>query len=488
MKSITHINPLRWLKLMSFAGACLLLAATRSPAQLRCPENPSPDVTEHAAKSVVGAEVAQPKTAGGKNKIDMMQAPKKASTLAVAAVQVACVPDFTGMTLDQAKAEIEKKRLRFENATPANGGTVTDQNPKPLRYVTIGTGVTLRLNPSQRVSRLRQVPDITHIDESMLTRYLKDAGLTYGGSTKTETNDFPAGTIFQDPLARKWVEENTPVFRYEATAPPNEQTNHQLSLSASATELSINEQVTFVARLTPAVNGTGYQFDFGDNQQGDLQAENTTRYHYARDGTFTVVVTAHLPNGEMPQAKTTVQVHAITWTVVLEPSLRRAETNTPIVFEVKLLPTSPVPDHAEYIFYFDNDKKPVVSNVQSVQKIFSDARTHSARVVVRDADGHSFKSNTIGVVIIGSRPVWPWMMASTSAIAILGLGGFKIARKITTARLKYAWVADVRGTQLITAVPQGVVEAAFEFRVVNPPLDVSPQCAGPIIKRVEIVV
>lgn len=56
------------------------------------------------------AQVAKPQAAGGGNTLYMMQAPKKASELAKAQVQVVCVPDFTGMTLDQAKAAIEKTK------------------------------------------------------------------------------------------------------------------------------------------------------------------------------------------------------------------------------------------------------------------------------------------------------------------------------------------------------------------------------------------
>jgi hypothetical protein len=145
-----------------------------------------------------------------------------------------------------------------------------------------------------------------------------------------------------------------------------------------------------------------------------------------------------------------------------------------------------VPERAEYWFYFDNDKKAVISNTPSMQRSFPDARTHWARVVVRDADGHSFKSNVAGVVIV--KPVWPWAVMSVAAFAILGLGGLRIAQKIATARLKYDWVADVRGTRLITTVPEGVVQAGFEFRVVHPPLDASARCVGPIIKRVERLV
>jgi PKD repeat protein len=433
------------------------------------------------------AQVAKPQAAGGANTLYMMQARKKASALAKAQVQVVCVPDFTGMTLDQAKAAIEKtKGLRFENATPASGGTVSDQNPKPFRYVVIGTGVTLQLKPPEPVSHLRQVPDITHLDELRVEAYLKHEGLAYGGSTNTETNDYPAGSIFQDPPAGKWVEENTPVFRYQATAPPQQSTNYQFGLRASATELSINEQVSFVAVLTPTVEGTGYAFDFGDGMRGDLSGENTAAYQYAKDGTFTIAVTARLPSGETLEAKTRVQVHANSWTVVLQPNLRRANTNTSILFEAILLPSSPVPERAQYWFYFDNDKKPVISNMPSAHRSFSDARMHWASVVVRDADGHSFKSNVAAVVIV--RPVWPLAVASVVAVAIFALGGLKIAQKIVTGRLKYDWVADVRGTQVITPVPEGVVEAGFEFRLVHPPLDASAQCAGPITKRVERLV
>jgi hypothetical protein len=313
MRSMSHgMNPLRQLKLVSFASICVFLAAGQCFAQSGCPQTPPPNTPVHGAKFAAMAQVAQPQAAGGGKTVYMMQVPKKANALAKAEVQVVCVPDFTGMTLDQAKAAIEKTRgLRFENATPANVGTVTDQNPKPFRYVVIGTPVTLQLKPPEPVSHLRQVPDITHIDESIVEGYLKHAGLAYGGSTKTETKEYPAGSKFQDPLAGRWVEENTPVFRYEATSPPERQTKYRLSLRASASSLSINEQVSFVAALTPAVEGAGYQFDFGDRQQGDLQGESTARYQYAQDGMFTVTVTAHLPSGEMLQEKTTVQVHAI---------------------------------------------------------------------------------------------------------------------------------------------------------------------------------
>lgn len=481
------IDGLRRVKFVSFASVCVLLAVGPSFAQSGCPETPPPGTAGQAARLTAMAQVAKPQAAGGGNTLNMMQAPKKASALAKAQVQVVCVPDFTGMTLDQARAAIEKtKGLGFENATPASGGTVTDQNPKPFHYVVIGTGITLQLKPSEPVSHLRQVPDITHLDESTVEAHLKHDGLAYGGSTNTETNDYPAGSIFQDPPAGKWVEENTPVFRYQATAPPQQPTDYQLGLRASATELSINEQVSFVAVLTPTVEGTGYAFDFGDGMKGDLGGENTAAYQYAKDGTFTITVTAVLPRGDVFQAKTTVQVHANSWTVVLQPNLRRANTNTPVLFEARLLPSSPAPERAQYWFYFDNDKKPVISNTPSARRSFSDARTHWASVIVRDADGHSFKSNVAAVVVV--RPAWPFAVAFVAAIAILALGGLKITQKIATGRLKYDWVADVRGTQLMTQGPENVVEAGFEFRVVHPPLDASAQCAGPITKRVERLV
>jgi Uncharacterized protein conserved in bacteria len=417
----------------------------------------------------------------------MMQAPKKASALAKAAVQVVCVPDFTGMTLDQAKAAIEKTNgLHFATATPAEGGAVTDQNPKPFHYFPKGTGVTLQLQPPEPVSHLQQVPDITHLDESRLEGYLKHAGLSYGGSSNAETNDYPAGTIFQDPPERKWVEENTPVFRYQATALPQESTKYQLNLRSSATELSINERVSFEAVLIPTVAGAGYAFDFGDGTQSDMSGENTALYQYAKDDTFTITVTCRLPSGDILQTKTTVQVHANSWTVVLQPDLRRANTNSPILFEARLLPSSPVPERAQYLFYFDNDKKPVISNTPSARRSFSDARTHWASVVLKDADGHSFRSNVAAVVIV--RPVWPFAVASVAAIAILALGGMKVAQKTATGRLKYDWVADIRGKRLITEVPEGVVKVGIEFRVVHPSLDVSTQCAGRIITRVERLV
>jgi len=414
----------------------------------------------------------------------MMQARKKPSGLAKAEVQVVCVPDFTGMTLDQAKAAIEKtKGLHFDNALPADGGTVMDQNPKPFHYFPIGTGVTLQLQPPEPVSHLRQVPDITHLDESKVEGFLKHAGLAYGGSSNTETNDYPVGTIFQDPPERQWVEENTPVFRHQAAAPPQQSTKYQLSLRASATELSINERVSFEALLTPPVAGAGYAFDFGDGPGGDLDGSKTAANQYTRDGTFTITVTAVLPSGESLQAQTTVQVHANSWTIVLQPNLRRAKTNTPILFEATLLPSSPAPEQARYWFYFDNDEKPVISNLPSARRSFSDARTHWASVVVKDTDGHSFRSNVAAVVIV--RPLWPSVVGAFAAIAILALGVLTIAQKIATGRLKYDWVADVRGTQLVTTVPGGVVDAGFEFRVVHSPLDVSTHCAGRIIKRVE---
>jgi hypothetical protein len=92
----------------------------------------------------------------------------------------------------------------------------------------------------------------------------------------------------------------------------------------------------------------------------------------------------------------------------------------------------------------------------------------------------------LSVVIV--RPVWPFAVASVAAIAILALGGMKVAQKTATGRLKYDWVADIRGKRLITEVPEGVVKVGIEFRVVHPSLDVSTQCAGRIITRVERLV
>jgi PKD domain/PASTA domain len=475
------VSPLRQLAFMSFAGACLLLAAGQSFAQSGCTET-SPAATGRATRLAGEAQVAQPQREG--NTLSMMRAAQKTNGLAKAEVPVVCVPDFTGKTLDQAKAAIEKTRgLHFENAIPTNGGTVADQNPKPFHYVAIGTGVTLQLKPAEPVSHLRMVPDITRLDEPSLEAYLKRDGLTYGGSTNTETSDYQAGSIFQDPPAGKWVEENTPVFRYEAIAPPQQSSNYRLGLKASATELSINERVSLVALLTPTVGGAGYAFDFGDGMQGDMGSENTAAYQYPRDGTFTITVVARLPNGDTLEAKTVVQVHANSWTVVLQPNLRRANTNTPIVFETSFLPSSPAPERAQYWFYFDDDKKPVISKTPSVRRSFSDARTHWASVVVKDADGHSFKSNTAAVAI--EKPIWPLTMASVAAIALLGFGGLKIAQRVATSRLKYEWVADVRGVWLVAAIPEGMLREGFAFTVIHPPPDISTRCTAQIVKRVE---
>jgi hypothetical protein len=397
------------------------------------------------------------------------------------------------MTLDQAKAAIDKtKGLHLESAAPPNGATVTAQNPPPFRYVPIGTGITLQLKPPEASSHLRKVPDITRMDVSLLPAFLERAGLAYAGSQKEETTEYAAGTIFQNPLAGKMVEQGTRVFRYEATAPPAPPTQqHQLTLTANATDLTTNEQVSFEATITPAVKGAGYQFDFADDEQTDLQGENTAQHQYARDGTFTVKATAVLPGGETEplHATVTVQVHAISWTVTLEPSARRADTHTPIVFEAKLLPASPLPEQAEYLFYFDKDKKVVNSNKPSVQRSFANAGQHFASVVVKDADGHSFKSDIETVVIAEPPPrIWLWVLSAVAAGAISWLGGLKIAQKITTGRLQYALVADTPGTQSIEQ-PSGIaVEAGVEFQVVHPPLDPNAQCAGPIIKRVERLV
>jgi hypothetical protein len=196
-----------------------------------------------------------------------------------------------------------------------------------------------------------------------------------------------------------------------------------------------------------------------------------------------VTVTARLPSGDFREAKTVVQVHAISWTVVLQPDVRRADINTPILFEARMLPSSPAPERARYWFYFDDDKKAVISNTPTVRRSFPGARTHWALVVVKDADGHSFKSDAVGVIVVA--PVWPWAMASVAGLAILGLGGLQVARKIATTSLSYDWTADVRGKQRITVVPGGVVEAGFELRIVRPPIDASARCAGAIVKRIE---
>jgi beta-lactam-binding protein with PASTA domain len=485
------MNPLRPLKWMIFASLLALLSAGRSFGQSKCPEAPSPGAVGLSAKLAAEAHVARPQAP----ELYMAGPPKQATGPAKAEVQTICVPNFTGMTLDEAKAAIEKTRgLRFGSATPPNGGTVTAQYPPPFRYVPVNTPVTLELTPPQPVSHLRQVPDITHMDESALEAFLKRDGLAYGGSTNTETTKYPPGSILQDPPAGNWVEENTPVFRYQVTVPPQPPpalpqptTSYQLSLVPSAKEISVNEQVRFTAVLTPATESAGYAFDFGDGSpSGDMSGQNTADNQYTKDGTFTATVVARPPEGDVLQATATIQVHAISWTVTLRANPRLARPNTEIVFEASLLPRSPAPEQAQYLFYFDKDKKPVVSTTPTVRRSFSGAGMHSAVVFVKDADGHQFQSNDVTVKMQPPPPppVLPWVLGLIS-VAVFALAGLKIAHKIAIGRLKYEWVADVRGAQLVAAVPDGLVKAGFDFRVVYPPLDIGARSPGPIVTRVE---
>jgi hypothetical protein len=59
---------------------------------------------------------------------------------------------------------------------------------------------------------------------------------------------------------------------------------------------------------------------------------------------------------------------------------------------------------------------------------------------------------------------------------------------VATGNLKYAWVPDVHGQPRVEVLREEVVKAGFEFRVIHPPPDVTAQCDGPIIVRVERLV
>lgn len=469
------------------APSALQATAAAALARTGCPEPPLAGAAIRDARVAAEAQMAQPQSGGGAGRGGTPYS-TQARTLASARVQTVCVPDFRGMTLDQAKAAIDKtKGLHLESATPPNGLTVTAQNPVPFRYVPVGTGVTLQLTPADRASHWRVVPDITRMDVSLLPAFLERAGLAYGGSKKIETKQYSAGTIIQSPLAGTRVEEYTPVFRFEATVPPlpQPQENH-LELDASPHVVVVNEQVDFEAVLATAVPGAQYQFQFGDGRQTGRQDDNKAQHQYDHDGTFKVKATAVLPSGEELIAEKEVRVHTTTWTVDLELNPRRADTKTPISFQANLLPPLPLPERPQYLFYFDNNKQPVTSNNPIVQRRFADAGTHFAHVVVTDADGHSFESDVKAAIIDKPPPpVWLWVLSAVAAGAISWLGGLKIAQKITTGRLQYALVADTPGQQSVEQPSGSAVEAGFEFQVVHPPLDPNAQCAGPIIKRVE---
>ncbi len=471
-----------------------LFSSASSLAQTKCP-GIAPPTGLVARVDGMSAAAQKPAGSGGAAPNNVMQRMRPAAAQQVMAqVQVVCVPDFTGMTLDQAKAEIEKtKGLRFEGASPdVAGGRVTAQNPTPLRYVPVGTGVTLQLAAPVQTPNLRRVPDITHEQEADLSGYLQHAGLAYGGTTKIETLDYPAGSYFQHPLANTWVAVNTPVFRYEASAPPKPEPpqTYRLSVRANAGELSIGEMGIFVATLEPAAGGTTYQFEFGDHRQTEPAPENTGQHQYDKDGTFTVTVTARPPGQDAIQANVEVQVHRIVWTVVLEADPPRAESNTPIVFQAKLLPASPAPDKPEYYFYFDGEKKPELSNTPSIHRSFSDNRAHRVRVDVRDADHHIFRSDVVGFVIVPTVPS-PWGKVAIIGAAILvcgigGAAGFKVAQIVVTrGRIEVEPKRGLEGTQRLPEVPGGMVEAAFGFQVVHPETRTNAEWRGPVIKRVE---
>ena len=150
------------------------------------------------------------------------------------------VPDLSGMTQDQAKQALDKKKLQLGTVTTANlpgrtAGTVIDQDPKadakipdnkiigivlqaqPTNTGTTGSttgttgGTTTTTGSTQNVgnTNLIPVPSLTGLSQNDAEAALNQMGLI-PGAVNIVLNDKPAGKVFeQDPPAATAVPPGT---------------------------------------------------------------------------------------------------------------------------------------------------------------------------------------------------------------------------------------------------------------------------------------
>lgn len=122
------------------------------------------------------------------------------------------VPNFIGMTYDEAATKAERKGLtvEFEQVykPEAEAGEVVEQSVESGEWVDKGTSVTLMISVGENAAL---VPDILDMPKSKAEEALKENGLSFG-DVKYVPSDKPSGTIIsQDPEAGEMVAINSSI-------------------------------------------------------------------------------------------------------------------------------------------------------------------------------------------------------------------------------------------------------------------------------------
>jgi len=124
------------------------------------------------------------------------------------------VPDLSGKTIVQARAELDKKDLHlaqrgsdFNDDTPR--GQIIFQDPAPNSRIRVTKVVQVVTSAG---SRNVAVPDLPGKSLENALTLLKDTGLTRGKMTQIHTPRYPAGRITaQEPAPGEVVERSSPV-------------------------------------------------------------------------------------------------------------------------------------------------------------------------------------------------------------------------------------------------------------------------------------
>jgi beta-lactam-binding protein with PASTA domain len=146
--------------------------------------------------------------------------------------QVHLVPTVEGLTLRDARAELEEAGYRLGRVTKerhrhAPPGSVLWQDPEPQTPARRGTHVDVviaaKRPPRPNVPDLTSVPELRGLELRQARRALRRADLRLGDVTEDRARNAPPGTvIWQGPAPTRRVEPGSVVNVVVARAKPNQ--------------------------------------------------------------------------------------------------------------------------------------------------------------------------------------------------------------------------------------------------------------------------
>ncbi|MGC8746195.1 MAG: PASTA domain-containing protein, partial [Candidatus Saccharicenans sp.] len=124
------------------------------------------------------------------------------------------VPDLSGMTIDQARSELQKRDLSLtiagsEFSNDLEKGRILAQDPAPGSRLKVNRSISVTIS-SGRASA--SVPSLVGLSLEQSVNQLRAAGLSRGPLSQIHTPRYPAGKVMaQNPPPEAVVERSTPV-------------------------------------------------------------------------------------------------------------------------------------------------------------------------------------------------------------------------------------------------------------------------------------